>query len=185
MYKESIEKKRTDFEKSIEYFKEELNQLRTGRASAALVENIAVDYYGTKSQLKQIAGITIPEPRTIVIAPWDKGSLVFIESALRESQMNFNPMNDGQVIRINIPTLTEDRRKELVKVLNKKAEEARIAIRKQREEIWEEIQEAEKSGTIGEDDKFKGKDELQKVVDEYNGKIEEIRKRKEEEILTV
>lgn len=185
MYQGLIENKKTEIENSIEHFKEELNQLRTGRASTALVENISVDYYGAKSPMKQVASITIPEPRTIVISPWDKSTLASIESAIRESQLNLNPNNDGNVIRVNIPQLTEDRRKELVKVLNQKAEEARIAIRKHREDVWEEIQEMEKSGKIGEDDKFSGKDKLQKVVDEYNSVIEDIRKKKEEEIMTV
>lgn len=185
MYKEAIEKKKPEFEKSIEHFKEELNQLRTGRASSALVEGLLVDYYGVKSPLKQVASVSIPEPRTIVISPWDKGNLVNIEAAIRESQLNLNPMNDGQVIRVNIPALNEERRKELVKILNQKAEDGKIAIRRIREEIWDEIQELEKSGKIGEDDKFIGKDKLQEVVDEYNEKIEEIRKKKEEEIMTV
>lgn len=185
MYQDLIEKKKVEMENSIEHFKEELGQLRTGRASTALVENILVDYYGAKSPIKQVASITIPEPRSIVISPWDKGSLVGIESAIRESQLNLNPNNDGNVIRVNIPQLTEDRRKELAKVLNQKAEEARISIRKHREDVWEEIQEMEKSGKIGEDDKFAGKDKLQNVVDEYNKKIENIREGKEREILTV
>ena len=185
MYKEIIESKKTELEKSLEHFKEELNQLRTGRASAALVEGLTVDYYGVKSPLKQVASITIPEPRTIVISPWDKDNLVNIEKALRESQLNLNPNNDGQVIRINIPPLNEERRKELVKVLNQKAEDGKISIRKHREEMWEEIQKLEKDGKIGEDDKFIGKDKLQEVIDEYNKKIEEIRSKKEEEIMTV
>jgi ribosome recycling factor len=185
MYKEAIEKRKNDFEKALERFKEELNQLRTGRASGALVENILVDYYGTKSPLKQVASISIPEPRTIVISPWDKGSLVNIEAAIRESQLNLNPANDGQAVRINIPPLNEERRKELVKVLNQKTEEAKISVRRIREEIWDEIQELQKSGKIGEDDKFKGKDKLQEAVDQHNKKIEEMREKKEGEILTV
>ena len=185
MYKEAIESKTPEFEKALEYFKEELNQLRTGRASAALVENLNVDYYGAKSPLKQVASISIPEPRTIVISPWDKGSLVNIEAAIRESQLNLNPMNDGQVVRINIPALNEERRKELVKVLNQKNEEAKITVRRIREEIWNEIQQLEKDGKIGEDEKFIGKDKLQEVIDEYNVKTEEIRKKKEGEIMTV
>lgn len=185
MYKETIESKKPEFEKALERFKEELNQLRTGRASATLVENLSVDYYGAKSPLKQVASISIPEPRTIVISPWDKGSLVNIEAAIRESQLNLNPMNDGQVIRINIPALTEDRRKEMVKVLNQKNEDAKINARRIREEIWNEIQQLEKDGKIGEDEKFIGKDQLQAAVDEYNAKIEEIRKKKEGEIMTV
>jgi len=185
MYKEVIEKSRTNFEKAIEFFKADLSQLRTGRASAGLVDNLMIDYYGSKSPLKQVASVTTPEPKTIVISPWDKGSLVYIEKAVRESQLNLNPVNDGHVVRINIPPLTEDRRKELVKVLNQKAEEARVSIRKIREGAWEEIQSLEESGRIGEDDKFAGKDKLQKVVDEYNAKVEEVRGKKEEEIMTV
>lgn len=180
-----IEKNRSDFEKAVNYFREDLNQLKTGRASAALVENLSVDYYGAKSPLKQVASISVPEPRMILISPWSKDNLVSIEKAVRESQLNLNPVNDGQVIRISIPALNEERRKELVRVLNQKAEDARVAVRKIRENIWDEIQESEKKGEMSEDDKFLGKDKLQKVVDEYNGKIDEIRKKKEDEITTV
>jgi ribosome recycling factor len=185
MVKDLIDKKKTDFEKAVEHFKEEIGQLRTGRASASLVDSLTVDYYGSKSPLKQVASVNIPEPRTIVISPWDKDNLVNIEKAVRESQLNLNPMNDGQVIRINLPALTEERRKELVKLLNQKAEEARVSVRKSREATWDEIQSLEASGKIGEDDKFSGKEKLQKVVDEYNSKIEEIREKKEGEIMTV
>jgi ribosome recycling factor len=185
MVKEIIEKKRPEIEKTLEYFKEELSQIRTGRASSALVENLLVDYYGARSPIKQVATISIPEPRTIVISPWDKGSLIYIEKAIKESQLNLTPNNDGNVIRINLPALTEDRRKEFTKLLNQKAEEARIAVRKHREDAWEEIQAAEKSGKIGEDDKFTGKNKLQEVIDEYNAKIEEIRTKKEQEIMTI
>ncbi|MFA7209086.1 MAG: ribosome recycling factor [Parcubacteria group bacterium] len=185
MYKEIIDKKQPELEKSIEHFKEELGQLRTGRASVTMVDGLMVDYYGAKSPLKQVASISVPEPRTIMISPWDKGSLAGIEKSIRESQLNLNPNNDGQVIRINIPALTEERRKDLVKVLNQKAEDARIAIRKQREDAWDEIQKMEKEGLMGEDDKFAGKDKLQEAIDEYNKKVEEIRVKKEEEIMTV
>jgi ribosome recycling factor len=185
MLNEIIGEKEEEFKKSVEFFQEELGRLRTGRANASLVENIPVDYYGSKSPLKQIASITIPEARTIAISPWDRDSLVSIEKAIRESQLNLNPVNDGQIIRINIPQLNEERRKDLVKVLNQKAEEARIAVRRSREEIWDEMQELEKSGKIAKDDKFSGKEKLQKKVDEYNGQIEEIRKKKEDEIMTI
>jgi ribosome recycling factor len=185
MHKEEIEKKKPEFEKALEHLREELNQLRTGRASSALVEGLLVDYYGVKSPLKQVASVSIPEPRTIVISPWDKGNLVNIEAAIRESQLNLNPMNDGQAIRVNIPALNEERRRELVKILNQKAEDAKISIRRIREEIWDSIQEIQKEGKIGEDEKFIGKDKLQEVVVEYNEKVEEIRKKKEEEIMTV
>jgi ribosome recycling factor len=185
MYTEILNDKRPEFEKAIEHFTGELSQLRTGRASSALVENLLVDYYGAKSPLKQVASISIPEPRMIVISPWDKGSLVNIEAAIRESQLNLNPMNDGQVVRITIPALNEERRKELVKVLNQKTEDAKISMRRIREEIWDEIQELEKSGKIREDDKFIGKDKLQEAVDSYNKMIEEVREKKEKEIMTV
>lgn len=185
MYQESIEKKKPEIEKSLDHFQLELQKLRTGRASTALVEDLLVDYYGAKSPLKQLASVTIPESRTIAISPWDKGALPAIEKAIRESELNLNPNNDGQLIRITVPALNEERRKDLARVLNQKAEEVRIAIRKHREEVWEEIQSFAKEGRIGEDEKFKGKDSLQELVDEYNRKIEDIRKVKEKEILTI
>lgn len=185
MYKSIADGKKGDLEKSLEHLAEEIGKIRTGRANPALVENLMVDYYGTKTPLKQIASINVPESRLLVIQPWDKGALVYIESALRESDLGFNPNNDGQVIRINIPALTEERRKELVKLLNQRAEDAKISVRNIREEVWKEIQEAEKEGKMSEDDKFVGKDYLQKIVDEYNKKIEEIREKKENEIMTI
>ena len=185
MVDEIIRNSEVQFEKALEFLQEELGKLRTGRASTSMVENLQVDYYGAKSTLKQMASITVPEARTITIAPWDRDSLVNIEKAIRDSQLNLNPINDGQLIRINIPALNEERRKELVKFLNQNTENARIAVRKIRENLWEEIQESEKDGKISEDDKFAGKEKLQKVVDEYNDKIEKIREKKEAEIMTV
>ena len=185
MYKELIENKKADLDKAVEHFKEETGKIRTGRANPAIVEHLMVDYYGTKSPLKQVASINVPEPRLITIQPWDKDSLVSIETAIRESDLGLNPANDGQVIRLNIPPLNEERRNELVKVLNQRTEDAKIAVRNIREELWKEIQNIEKEGKISEDDKFKGKEKLQEVVDEYNKKIEEIRERKEKEITTV
>ncbi|MBI2439428.1 MAG: ribosome recycling factor [Candidatus Moranbacteria bacterium] len=185
MVKELIDEKKTDFENAVEHFISEAAKIRTGRANPGLVENLSVDYYGTKTPLRQIASINIPEARQILIQPWDKGSLVMIEAALRESDLGLNPVNDGQSLRITLPPLTEDRRKDLVKVLNQRAEEERIVVRTIREDIWKDIQELEKDGGISEDEKFRGKDDLQKIVDEYNTKIETLRERKEEEILTV
>ncbi|MBP9697780.1 MAG: ribosome recycling factor [Candidatus Moranbacteria bacterium] len=185
MIKELIEEKKQSFENAVEHFASEAVKIRTGRAHPALVENLMVDYYGTRTPLRQIANINIPEARQILIQPWDKASLVLIEAALRESDLGLNPGNDGQALRITLPALTEETRKNLVKSLNQRAEEARIAVRNVREEIWKDIQDFEKSGEISEDDKFSGKDELQKVVDEYNQKLETARKKKEEEILTV
>lgn len=185
MYKEIIEGKKQEFEDAIEHFKTEINKLKTGRANASMVEGLMVDYYGNKTPLKQVASINIPEPRLIVIQPWDVDSLANIESAIQMSDMGFSPSNDGKVIRINVPALTEERRGEIVKMLNKKAEETRVAIRNTREEAWKEIQDLEKDGKIAEDDKFRGKERLQEVVDDYNKIIEERREAKEKEIMTV
>lgn len=185
MYQTIITQKRADFEAAIEHFKVEGGKLRTGRANPSLVEDLLVDYYGTKTPLKQIASVNTPEARLIAIQPWDRGALVAIESAIRESDLNLNPTNDGILIRIALPMLTEERRKDLVKVLNQKAEEARISVRSIREDAWKEIQAAENDGLMSEDDKFKGKEKLQEVVDEFNKKIEEVRAKKEQEIMTV
>ncbi len=185
MYNEIIKQKKVEFEKAIEYLKGEASKVRTGRATPALVENVMVNYYGTKTPLKQIASISTPEPRSLVIQPWDRGAIGAIEGAIRESDLNLNPMNDGILVRINVPMLTEDRRREMVKILNQKTEEGRIALRSIREDAWKELQKIEADGGMSEDDKFKGKEKLQEVVDEFNRKIEEIRVTKEKEIMTV
>jgi ribosome recycling factor len=185
MVKELIDGKKEGFENAVEHFVEEAAKLRTGRANPALVENILVDYYGTRTPLVQIASISIPEARQILIQPWDKGAMQPIETAIRESDLGLNPGNDGQNIRVVLPALNEERRRDLVKALGARAEEARIAIRTVREDVWKEIQDLEKEGVISEDDKFQGKDALQKVIDEYNAKIESLKEKKEQEILTV
>lgn len=185
MYKEIIEQQAEIFSEAIEHFKGEIEKFRTGRATPALVDYLVVDYYGTKTPMKQIASINVPEPRSLMIQPWDRGALSAIETAIRSANIGLNPTNDGVVIRIALPPLTEDRRKELVKALNQKAEEARIAVRNIREDAWKEIQGLEKEGLIGEDAKFKAKEELQVVVEEYNKKIEEMRKKKETDMMTV
>lgn len=185
MLEQIIQKTKPNAEKAIERFREEIGKLRTGRANPAIVENLLVDYYGAKSPLKQVASITVPEPRLIVITPWSKDNLVDIEKAIKEAQLGLNPANDGQVVRIAIPPLNEERRTELVKVLGKYSEEARVLIRRAREEAWDEIQDSVKEGKLGEDSKFKGKEQLQRLVDDYNGKVEEIREKKEKEIMEI
>ena len=185
MYNEIINSHKISLEKAIEHFIIETGKIRTGRANTSLVEDIMVDYYGTKTPLKQIASINTPEPRTIAIQPWDRGALAAIEGAIRSSDLNLNPNNDGILLRINIPMLTEERRREMVKMLNQKAEDARIAVRGVREDVLKEIKEAEKAGDISEDDEFKGKEKLQEVVEQYNKKIEELRAKKEIEVMTV
>lgn len=183
MLDQIVQKAKPEMEKAIEWLKGEIGKLRTGRATPALVEDLLVDYYGAKSPLKQVASIAVPEPRLIVITPWNKDNLVDIEKAINEAGLGLNPTNDGQVIRVVIPPLNEERRMDLVKILGKYTEESRVLVRRAREAAWDEIQEQVKSGRLGEDDKFRGKDKLQKLVDEYNGKIEEIRKQKEKEIM--
>ncbi len=185
MIKELLSLHAESFVAALDHFNQEAAKIRTGRANPSLLEHIFVEYYGTRTPLSQVAAISIPEARQLLIQPWDKGTLGLIEAAIRESDLGLNPGNDGNALRIILPALTEERRKELVKTLNAKAEDARIAIRNIREDIWKALQESEKKGEITEDDKFSGKDELQKVVDEYNQKLEVLRKKKEEEILTV
>ena len=180
-----IDGRREDFEKAVDHFRSEAAKLRTGRAHPSLVEDLLVEYYGAKTPLKQIASVTVPESRQLVIQPWDRDSLVAIVETIRSSDLGLNPADDGQVIRLTLPALTEDRRKELVKALGNRLEDARVSVRTTREEIWKEIQDLEKRGEIGEDEKFTGKDELQKSVDGINEALEEIRKKKETEIVTI
>lgn len=171
--------------KTVERFKEEIKKIHTGRATPILVEDIPVDYYGSKAPIKQIASISIPEPRMIVIAPWNKDDLVSIQKALSESELKVNPQNDGEVIRINLPALTEERRIEMTKLVSKEKEDSRVAIRQIREDTWDEIQKLIQNGGISEDDKFRLKDKLQLIVDRFNKELDEMSKKKEEEIMTI
>lgn len=184
MYKELIDNLKPELDKTIEFLKSEFLKIKTSRATPAMVEDIEVECYDQKLPIKQLGTISIPQPRLIIVQPWDKNILHEIEKAIRNSS-SLSPVVDNDIIRINIPPLSEEQRKEYVKIINEKAEEARISIRHKREEIWKEIQEGERTGEIREDDKFRGKDELQKVIDEYNEKVEEMRKNKESEIMTV
>ena len=166
------------------FYKNDIATVRTSRATPAMVEDIKVDYYGQNLRVRELASITAPEPRTLIIQPWDKGATEAISGAIRKSEIGLNPVVDGQVIRINVPSLTEERRREFIKLLKQKTEEARVKIRRAREEIWDKIQKMERGGEIREDDKFRGKDELQKTVDEYNGKMGELERKKEQELLS-
>lgn len=181
--KELLNQKITDFEKIFNFYKSDITSIRTGRATPALVEDIIVDIYGQKMRVKELASMSVPEPRTLVIQPWDKSAVEPISSAITKSGIGLNPVVDGQTIRLNIPPLTEERRKEFVKNLKQKTEEARVKVRRIREDIWDKIQRMEKSGEIREDDKFKTKEDLQKIVDGYNGKLEELENKKEAELL--
>jgi len=182
-YQEIINKIRPELDKTVSFLFEELAKFRTGRASPALVEDIAVECFGQKFPLKQLAAISIPESRQILIQPWDKSYIEGIVAALSQTGVGASPVVDKDIIRITLPVLTEDYRKSFLQTLAQKAEETRITIRRWREKVWEELQEGFKEGKIREDDKFRGKDELQKLVDDYNEKIEDMEERKRKEIM--
>lgn len=184
MYKELIENIKPELDKTIEFLKNEFLKIKTSRATPAMVEDIMVDCYGQKLPIKQLGNISTPQPRLISVQPWDKEILSEMEKAIRENS-SLNPVVDGEMIRINIPQLSEDQRKEYVKIINEKTEEARISTRLHRERVWKEIQEMERKGEIPEDDKFKAKDDLQEVIDDYNEKIEKMKKNKEQDLMTV
>lgn len=173
------------FDKAIDHLKQELSSLRIGRASAGLVENIQVDSYGAKMPLTHVASITIPDPKTIAIQPWDKSTLGAIEKAIQVSNIGLTPNNDGTVIRLNIPPMTEERRKEMVKVVGQLAETARIAVRNVREEILKALKRQEDDGKITKDDAAGEKKKLQEQVDKYNAAIKDIAAAKEKEIMTI
>ena len=180
-----INKKTGEFDNVIKHLKNELASLRTGRASAALVENLIVEFYGNPTPLAHMAQISVPEPRSIAIQPYDKNSLKDIEKAIQASNLGINPVNDGTYIRLSIPQMTEERRKELVKVVSQMAEKARVTVRNIREDIWKEIQKQEKDGKLSEDDRISGKKDLQEVVDKYNDEIKKTSEAKEKEVLTI
>ncbi len=184
MYKEIINNIKPSLDKTIEFLKGELMKIKTSRANSAMVENIEVECYDQKLPIQQLATINVPKPRMITIQPWDKNILPDIEKTLRK-RSNLNPVVDGEMIRVNIPALSEEQRKEYAKIVGEKEEEAKISVRHHREEAWKNIQELEQEGKIREDDKFRGKDELQDLVDEYNEKIEEIAENKKQEIMAV
>ncbi len=167
--------------KAVDYFKNEIAGFRTGRASTKLVEDIKVDYYGSKMPLKQLATITVPEPTQIVIQPWDQNAVSEIEKAVRE-YLNVNPTVQGNLIRVNLPPPTEERRREMVRLLHKLAEEARIAVRNVRREAKDRIDDLE---GVGEDEIRRLLDKLQKLTDKYISLINELTEKKEEEILSV
>jgi ribosome recycling factor len=171
--------------KAVKALEDEFKTIRTGRASAALFENIRVDYYDQKVPLNQVATISVPEARLVVIQPWDRSVLSEIEKAVQKSELSVNPNNDGKVIRINIPPLTEERRKELVKVVRNIAEKNRVSVRNIRRDANDELKNMQKSSEIGEDQSKRGQDEIQKLTDRYIGEINSIVESKEKEIMEI
>ncbi len=171
--------------KSVSALQDEFNTIRTGRASAALFDKIRVDYYGQKTPLNQVASISIPEARLVVIQPWDKSMLGEIEKAIQTSELSVNPNNDGKVIRINIPPLTEDRRKQYVKLAKNMAEQSRVAIRNIRREANDELKKQQKSGDLSEDEEKRHEEKVQNLTDDYIAQIDGMLEEKEKEILEV
>ncbi|RKZ22610.1 ribosome recycling factor [bacterium] len=169
--------------KAVKVVEDELKGVRTGRASPSILQGIKVEYYGTKVPINQVASITVPQPDLLVVHPWDKSVLPEIEKAIRTSDLGLNPSNDGNVIRIPIPPLTEERRKELVKLVRKMAEEGRVAIRNIRRDANEKVRRLKKDGEISEDDAMRLEKEIQKLTDEYIEKIDEVLEHKEKEIM--
>lgn len=172
-------------EKAVSFLNNELNGLRTGKANPSLVENISIDYYGTQTRLKDMSNISTPEPRQIVINPFDPSSLGLIEKAIISANIGITPMNDGRLIRIPIPELSEERRKDMVKIASRTTEDQRIAIRNIRREANDNIKELEKKNEFTEDDKNDALDQIQKITDEYITKLDKIFGAKEKEIMEV
>ncbi len=176
---------RERMDKAVVACRNEFNTVRTGRASTALLDRINVDYYGTKTPLRQLANVSAPEPRLLVVTPYDKSAIKDIEHAILESELGLNPSNDGNIIRLAIPELTEERRREIVKIVRGMAENGRVAVRNIRRQVLNDLKDLKKESIISEDELHWAEDELQKITDEHTQKIDEILERKEEEILEV
>jgi ribosome recycling factor len=182
MYQEILNKIKPELDKVASFLERELAKIRTGRATPSLVEDVTVDCFGQKFPLKQLAAISTPETKKILIQPWDKSYLEGIVQALEKTGVGANPIVDKDIVRISLPPLSEEYRKNLLRIVSEKQEEARRTVRRWREEAWSEIQKETKEGNVREDDKFRAKDELQELVDKYNDKIEELGENKKKEI---
>ena len=172
-------------DRSVESTHEHFNSIRTGRASAALLDRISADYYGTQTPLKQMATINVPEPRMLTIQPFDPSQIKSIEKAIMESDLGLQPSNDGKVIRLPVPQLTEERRKELVKLVRHMAEEGRVAVRNVRRDVMRHLEDLVKNGDVGDDEERAAEGRVQKLTDEHVQKIDDLSKRKEAEIMEV
>lgn len=183
MIKDVVNQLDKDLDKVIDSLREELNQIRAGRANLALVEKIMVDYHGVATPLQQIASISVPEARLLVIQPWDTSVVGEVEKAILKSDLGITPSNDGKIIRLPFPELTEDRRKELIKDCKSIAEEYKVSVRNSRKEAMDELKRLEKEESMGEDEKALGEEQVQESVDKCNDKIDEILENKEKELL--
>jgi len=182
---DALKEAESRMQKAVDVLQEDLMSIRTGRASPALVERLRVDYYGTATPLNQLAAISAPEPRLLVIRPWDPGSVAAIEKAILTSELGLTPGNDGAIIRLPIPRLTEERRRELTKVVARRVEEGHIAVRNIRRDIQDDMRDFEKEKLITEDELFKGREKLQEVHDRYLKLMDEIGEAKQQEIMEV
>lgn len=182
MYQEIINKIKPELDKTIEFLEQELAKIRSAGLSPSLVENIMVDCFDQSVPLKQLGAITSPKPREIVIQPWDKSYIEAIEKAIFRANLSVTPVIDKDLIRLSSPSLTGEYRKKLLRILSEQTEATRKTVRRWREEAWKEIQKEFQEGKISEDGKFRAKDELQKIINEYNKKVEEIKERKTKEI---
>ena len=183
--KEVLAEAEERMEKTLDHFRRELAGIRAGRANPALLDKIRVEYYGEATPLNQLASIGVPEPRLLVIQPWDKTSIPAIEKALLKSDLGITPASDGNVVRLAIPQLTEERRQELVKLIRKKTEEQRVAIRNVRRDANDMIKSFQKDGEVTEDEARRGTDEVQKLTDKYIGLVDEVLGAKEKEVMEV
>ena len=172
-------------DKSVEATHEHFNSVRTGRASAALLDRIQIDYYGTQTPLKNLATINVPEPRMLTIQPFDPSAIKQVERAIQESDLGLTPSNDGKIVRLPIPQLTEERRKELVKLVRHMAEEGRVAVRNVRRDVMRHLEELVRNGDVGDDEERRAEAQVQKLTDEHTARIDELLKHKESEIMEV
>ncbi|MDH4358674.1 MAG: ribosome recycling factor [Candidatus Berkelbacteria bacterium] len=185
MYQQEIKTLKQKFDQIAGRLSEDLATVRTGRASTSLVENITVSYYGSTAPLKQMATLSTPDPSQIVIQPWDKNSLGDIELAIRNSDLNLSPVNDGNAVRVVLPPMTQERRDELIRNIHRKGEEARVALRSVRQDSWEKVKKMEKDKKITEDDRYAAEKELNELIDSYNQKVEEAIVNKEKELRSI
>lgn len=185
MIKDVLRETEEKMKKTTEVFRREMASVKAGRATPALLDKIFVDYYGTPTPINQMANVSVPEPRALVIQPWDKGALPLIEKAILKSDIGITPASDGAVLRLVVPQLTEERRKDIVKQLHKKAEEERIAIRNERRGAMDGVKKLKKDGAISETDEKRAEAEVQKLTDKYIKEIDQILSVKEKEVLEV
>ncbi|TYB35371.1 MAG: ribosome recycling factor [Flexistipes sinusarabici] len=185
MYNEVIKDLKKQMKKTLEHYRDELRSVRTGRASVTMFDNVKVNYYGAPTPVSQVATLQAPDARLVTIQPWDPNMIAEIEKAIQSSNMGFNPSNDGNIIRVPIPQLTEERRKEIMKMVRKMSEEAKIAIRNERRNGNDEIKKLEKEKEISEDDAKKALDQIQNLTDEYIDKIDELTNKKEDEVMQI